>query len=98
MGRKATELQIFTDSELMFRQVTGAYKIKNEKLKFLFDQVQHLMGAFDHVDIKHVRRENNKQADRLATNAIKEKQAKVVAPLFENIGEESPSSKGQGAG
>ena len=91
---KATELQVFTDSELMFRQVTGAYKVKNEKLRFLHDQTQHLMKGFDHIDIQHVRRENNKRADKLATEAIKEKQAKMVAPLFENIGEESPSSKG----
>ncbi len=94
MIMKATKLQIFTDSELMFRQLTGAYKVKNEKLKFLFDQAQHLISGFDHIDIQHVRREKNKQADKLATEAIKEKQAKVVAPLFENIGEESPSSKG----
>ena len=91
---KARELQVFTDSELLFRQVTGAYKVKNEKLKFLFDQVKCLMNGFDRIDINHVRREKNKQADKLATDAIKEKQAKMVAPLFVNIGEESPSSKG----
>ena len=91
---KARELQVFTDSELMVRQVTGVYKVKNEKLKVLFDQVQCLMNGFDRVDINHVRREKNKQADKLATDAIKKKQAKMVAPLFENIGEESPSSKG----
>ena len=91
---KARELQIFTDSELMVRQVTGVYRVKNEKLKVLFDQVRCLMGGFDRVDINHVRREKNKQADKLATDSIKKKQARVVAPLFENIGEESPSSKG----
>jgi ribonuclease HI len=91
---KAQKLQIFTDSELMFRQVTGVYKVKDEKLKVLCDQVRHLMRGFDHVDIAHVRRENNKKADELAVQAIKKKQAKMVAPLFENIGEESPSSLG----
>ncbi len=91
---RARELKIFTDSELMFRQVTGVYKVKNAKLKFLFDQVRLLMDGFDHVDINHVRREKNKHADKLATDAIKEKQAKMVAPLFESIGEESPSSRG----
>ena len=91
---RARELKVFTDSELMFRQVTGAYKIKNEKLKFLFDQVQLLRKGFDRVDMAHIPREKNKQADKLATQAIKAKQAKMVAPLFENIGEESPSSGG----
>ena len=94
MIMKARELKVFTDSELLCRQVKGVYKVKNEKLKFLFDQVQCLMNGFERVDISHVRRENNKQADKLATQAVKEKQAKMVAPLFESIGEESPSSKG----
>lgn len=91
---KAHKLQVFTDSELMFRQVTGVYKIRDEKLKLLYDQVRHLLYGFDHVEIKHVRREKNKKADELATQAIKKRQTKVVAPLFENIGEESPSSGG----
>ncbi len=94
MVMKAKSIQVFTDSELMFRQVMGAYKVKNEKLSFLHDQVRRLMSGFDHVDLKHVRREFNKHADKLATQAIKEKQAKMVAPLFDNIGEESPSSEG----
>ena len=91
---KAKEIKIFTDSELLFRQVKGIYKVKNEKLKFLFDQVQCLMNGFDRVDLNHVRREKNKKADKLATDAIKKKQVQIVAPLFEDIGEESPSSKG----
>ena len=52
------------------------------------------MKEFDHVDLNHVRSEKNKQADHLATSSLKKKQAKVVAPLFDNTGEESPSSKG----
>ena len=91
---KARELRIFTDSELLFRQVTGVYRVKNEKLKFLFDHVRHLVEGFDHVGINHVRRSENQEADRLAAQSLKKKQTKVVAPLFENIGEESPSSKG----
>jgi len=90
----AKKLRIFTDSELLFRQVTGVYKVKNDKLKFLYDQVQLLMKGFDHVDLNHVRREKNKIADSLATRSLIKKQTKVVAPLFENFGEESPSSKG----
>lgn len=91
---KIKDVKVFTDSELMFRQVTGVYKVKNEKLKCLLDQARHLMGGFDHIDLCHVRREKNKHADKLATGAIKKKQAKMVAPLFENTGEESPSSEG----
>jgi len=77
---KAKKLKVFTDSELLFRQVTGVYKVKNEKLKFLYDQIQLLMQKFDDVDLNHVRREKNKEADGLATRSLKKKQAKVVAP------------------
>ena len=94
MALKAKKLKIFTDSELLFRQVTGVYKVKNDKLKFLYDQIQLLMKEFEHVDLNHVRREKNKKADSLATRSLKKKQAKVVAPLFKNFGEESPSSTG----
>ncbi len=91
---KAKNLKIFTDSELLHRQVSGVYKVKNEKLKFLYDQVRLLIKGFDHVDLNHIRREKNKEADNLATESLKKKQTKVVALLFENFGEESPSSKG----
>jgi len=91
---KLDEVTVFTDSELMHRQVTGIYKVKDEKIKILFDQVQHLISGFNCFMIHHVRRHLNKEADQLATQAIKNKQAKVVAPLFKNSGEESPSSEG----
>jgi len=91
---KAKDLTVFTDSELMYRQLTGVYKVKNAKIRFLFDQARLLMEGFARVDMHHVRREKNKQADKLATSAISRKQAKMVAPLFESIGEESPSSIG----
>ena len=94
LGLKAKTVRVFTDSELLYRQVTGAYRVKNEKLKFLYEQVQQLIRMFDHVGFNHVYREKNKEADKLAVQSLNKKQTKVVAPLFENIGEESPSSKG----
>ena len=91
---KAKKLHVMTDSELLYRQVTGVYKVKNDHLRFLYDQVQNLMKVFDRVTVDHVFRAQNKEADRLATDSLKKKQAKMVAPLFDDIGEESPSSKG----
>ena len=102
---KASELKISTDSELFYRQMKGRYKVKNEKLKILFDQVQHLSGGFKRIDFECIPREKNREADRLALRAVKKiqkKQATMVAPtaLFrcasqsETVGEESPSSAG----
>ncbi len=94
---KAAQVKIFTDSELMFHQVTGSYKVKDQKLKLLYDQVQQLKRGFANVELAHVPREKNKEADKLATSSlhnINKKQAKMVATLFNNGAEESPSSEG----
>ena len=76
---KADEVVLFTDSELAHNQMVGLYRVKDVKLKPLFDQVQHLASGFKTFTVTHVPREQNKDADRLARNAIKTEQAKVVA-------------------
>ncbi len=90
---KAEAVKIYTDSELLYHQIKGEYKIKNSNLKFLSLLAQHLLKGFKNVEIKQVPREKNAGADKLATSAIKKEQAKMVAPMF-NMGEESPSSEG----
>lgn len=59
------------DSELMVRQMTGIYKVKNEGIKVLFAQCKELAAKFE-LKIEHVRREKNKEADRLANLALDE--------------------------
>ena len=88
-------IKVSTDSELLFKQVTGQYNVKSGLLQTLFDQVQHLAEGFEHVELKHIPREQNKEADQLASKALKtKKQVKVVASSSNDGGEESPSSKG----
>lgn len=91
---KAKNVKIFTDSELMYKQVMGQYKVKNASIRMLFDQVIHLKEGFESFDLNHVYREENKDADLLATQALKNNRVKMVASLFNNSGEESPGSKG----
>lgn len=91
--RRADHVYIHTDSELLFNQIRGSYKIKNENLKALHAQIKHLLSGFKKAEFKQVPREQNSAADKLATQSIKKEQAKVVAPMF-IIGEESPSSEG----
>ena len=79
---KADQIKVHTDSELLFNQLKGTYKVKNEKLKLLYSQLQHLAKGFKKVEMKLVPREKNREADRLASQAIKKEQAKVVAPTF----------------
>ncbi len=65
----ATELNIYVDSELIERQLSGAYKVKSQNLRLLRDEVQRLMNRFSKVSITHVSRYHNAQADKLAKQA-----------------------------
>jgi ribonuclease HI len=68
LGRKNVIVQ--SDSELLVRQLNGQYRVKDEKLKVLFERVMALLRQFDSYRIIHVRRELNKLADRLANQGI----------------------------
>ena len=63
-------LEIFLDSELVVRQLNGKYKVRNARLRSLFDQAVSILQQFDDYAIFHVGRELNQQADRLANEAI----------------------------
>lgn len=66
----AGTVEIRSDSELMVRQLIGAYKVKNEGLRVLFDRVKAALRDFDGVEIRHVRREKNEEADSLVNKTI----------------------------
>lgn len=66
----ASKVKVFTDSELVTKQISGYYKVKNDELKELFSQVRELFKKFKKVEINHIERGRNKQADKLANMAI----------------------------
>lgn len=73
--RKAKELgyaaiKVFSDSELIVRQIRGEYQVKHPRLRKFYDQVQDLLRSFDAVEIAHVPRDMNTRADLLANRAI----------------------------
>ena len=63
-------VRINTDSELIYKQLNGQYRVKNPDLKIYFDQIQHLISGFSHISFKHIPREDNKYADKLVNEAI----------------------------
>lgn len=65
-----TEIHFFLDSELIVKQMKREYKVKNPELQKLFIQVYNLTSHFTKVTFTHVRREYNKDADRLVNEAI----------------------------
>jgi ribonuclease HI len=66
----AREIEVRSDSELMVRQMSGRYKVRNEALQALHARAHELAAGFDRVRYVHVRREQNRDADRLANRAI----------------------------
>ena len=69
-------LHIFTDSELIARQVKGVYRVKDSNLKGLHKEVMENLKAFSSFEIESVPREENQEADRLANEAIRRRTAK----------------------
>lgn len=69
----AEDVTVYSDSELMCRQMTGVYKVKNPQLLALYKEAVSLIGNLKSFRIEHVRREFNKEADSLANMAMDEK-------------------------
>jgi ribonuclease HI len=63
-------LTVYSDSELLVRQLNGAYKVKAEHLRPLYLEASRRLRAFPGVRILHVGREENRKADLLANLAI----------------------------
>ena len=67
---RCEELQIYADSELVVKQIKGEYQVKNEGIRLLYDNALRWLALIPHFSISHVRRENNKHADKLANIAM----------------------------
>lgn len=66
----AAQVTVFSDSELLVRQIGGRYKVKSDLIRPLFEEAQALMAQFESCHVLHVRRERNKDADRLVNLAL----------------------------
>jgi len=67
---KKKRICVQSDSQLLVRQLNGEYRVKDEKLKTLFEKAIALLRQFEAYRILHVPRELNKLADRLANKGI----------------------------
>ena len=70
-------LRIESDSELLVKQMRGLYKVKSEDLRPLFERAQKMSKGFDSFRIEHVYREQNREADALANEALDETEGKA---------------------
>jgi ribonuclease HI len=63
-------IAVFSDSELLVKQMNGEYRVKHPDLLPLYEDARELLKEFDSVAISHVRREQNKRADALCNEAL----------------------------
>ena len=66
----ATEVEVVNDSELVAKQVNGAYKVKHAAMKPLHAAALEALGGFERWQVRTVRREANAHADRLVNEAL----------------------------
>ncbi|MGB2589675.1 MAG: reverse transcriptase-like protein [Candidatus Acidiferrum sp.] len=65
-------LRIESDSELLVKQMQGQYKVKSDDLRPLFERAKKMTQGFESFRIDHVYREQNREADALANEALDE--------------------------
>jgi ribonuclease HI len=63
-------LRVVSDSELMVKQIQGSYKVKSSILRPLYDQARKKIAQLEGFQITHALRHKNKDADRLANQAM----------------------------
>ncbi|MEY2395749.1 MAG: ribonuclease [Acidobacteriaceae bacterium] len=91
-GPKA--LKLISDSELLVRQIKGIYKVKNAALQDLHGRAKELIAQLDWFSIGHALREQNRDADRLANEAMDKGMGRVArAPSPANVSNLNPVAK-----
>jgi ribonuclease HI len=75
-------INLKTDSQLLYRQIRKEYKVKHPNITGLYEQALHLLSAFNQVSLELIPREQNRGADRLATSAIKQQLKKKTCCLI----------------
>jgi ribonuclease HI len=74
------EVTVKSDSQLLTHQLLLKYRVKDPKLIPLFDQAKALISRFPRIHIMHIPREENRQADILANNALERQKVKEGGP------------------
>jgi ribonuclease HI len=77
LERGARRIRVFSDSELVVRQVAGAYRVKHPDMIPLHREAKSLLARFEEAPVVHVRRAQNAEADRLANQALDERRSRL---------------------
>lgn len=78
-------LKLISDSELLVRQIKGIYKVKNPTLRDLHARAKELIGQLEWFSIGHALREQNREADRLANDAMDKGMGRVAPSPAQSV-------------
>ncbi|MDI6751616.1 MAG: ribonuclease HI family protein [bacterium] len=65
------QIKIYSDSELLVKQMCGEYRVKDLNLKSLYQEATRLCKKIENIEIVHISREKNKRANNLAQGGVK---------------------------
>ncbi len=77
LARGARRVRVFSDSELVVRQIGGTYRVRHPDMVPLHRDAKALLARFESARVVHVPRELNRDADRLANRALDERRSKL---------------------
>jgi ribonuclease HI len=77
LSKGARRVRVFSDSELVVRQLAGDYRVKHPDMVPLHREARDLLSRFEEASVSHVPREKNREADRLANRALDTKASKL---------------------
>lgn len=67
---EADKVTVKMDSEFVVKQLSGEYRVKDPAIRTLFEKSLSILKNFKNFEIKHIDREKNREADKLANKAI----------------------------
>jgi ribonuclease HI len=70
VGNEFRHLHVFSDSEVVVKQMNGHYSCHSPALRHIYELCVSLIGSLERFSIAHIRREKNAHANRLANDAI----------------------------
>jgi ribonuclease HI len=73
-------LKVISDSELMVKQIKGQYRVNSPELRPLYEEAKRRIRQLDSFHLQHVLREKNRDADRLANEAMDRGMGRSPAP------------------
>jgi len=82
----ADDVEIISDSELLVKQMLGSYRVKHPNLIPMHKQAKALAGRFGRFSIRHTLRAGNKDADRLANEAVDRGEGRAVERRRSDVG------------